>query len=367
MNDDAIVVGGGVIGLSSAWRASQEGLRVTVVDPSPARGASWVAAGMLAPVTEATFGEEGLTRLLVAAAERWPEFAAELGDDIGYHRSGTVVVAADTSDRAVVDELLDFQHSLGLCAERLTASGCRELVPALAPGVRGGAHVPGDHQVDNRRLLDALLEACRDAGVGMVEEAVGSLELGGDGAVSGVTLDDGSRLRAGSVVVAAGAHSGCLGGVPVGALPAVRPVKGHIVRLRGPEPLIDRTVRGLVHGRPCYLVPRQDGSLVVGATAEERGFDRTVQAGAVHDLLDDARTLVPGIDELELVECRAGLRPGSADNGPFVGWTAVPGLAVATGHYRNGVLLAPLTALAVAALLAGGDVPSALSGFGPQR
>ena len=302
----------------------------------------------------------------MAAAERWPEFAAELGDDVGYSPSGTVLVAVDASDRAVVDELLDFQHSLGLCAERLTASGCRALVPALAPGVRGGAHVPGDHQVDNRRLLSTLLEACRSAGVAMVDRAAVSLEVCG-GAVSGVALDDGRRLRAGAVVLAAGAHSSCLAGLPAGTLPAVRPVKGHILRLGGAEPLIDRTVRGLVHGRPCYLVPRRDGSLVVGATAEERGFDRTVQAGAVHALLDDARTLVPGIDELELVECQAGLRPGSADNGPFVGWTALRGLAVATGHYRNGVLLAPLTALAVAALLAGGDVPSALSGFGPRR
>jgi glycine oxidase len=221
--------------------------------------------------------------------------------------------------------------------------------------------------VDNRRLLDALLEACRVAGVQVVERAAASLEIDRAGAVCAVTLGDGRRLEAGSVVVAAGAHSACLAGVPDGVLPNVRPVKGHIMRLRGPEPLIERTVRGLVHGRPCYLVPRRDGSLVVGATAEERGFDCTVQAGAVHALLDDARALVPGIDELELVECRAGLRPGSADNGPFVGWTSVPRLAVATGHYRNGMLLAPLTADAVAGLLAGSDVPAPLCEFGAQR
>ena len=366
VNDDAIVVGGGVIGLSCAWRASQQGLRVTVVDPAPARGASWVAAGMLAPVTEATFGEERLTRLLVAAAERWPEFAAELGDDVGYSPSGTVLVAVDASDRAVVDELLDFQHSLGLCAERLTASGCRALVPALAPGVRGGAHVPGDHQVDNRRLLSTLLEACRSAGVAMVDRAAVSLEVCG-GAVSGVALDDGRRLRAGAVVLAAGARSSCLAGLPAGTLPRGPPGEGP-----HPAPRRRRTAHRQDRPGPrarAALLPRAPPGRLAGGRGHRRGAGvrRTVQAGAVHALLDDARTLVPGIDELELVKCQAGLRPGSADNGPFVGWTALRGLAVATGHYRNGVLLAPLTALAVAALLAGGDVPSALSGFGPRR
>lgn len=367
MTEDAIVVGGGVIGLSSAWRVASAGASVTVVDPSPGRGASWVAAGMLAPVTEATFGEEGLTALLVAAAARWPQFAADLGADVGYRPCGTVVVAADASDRAVVDDLLAFQHSLGLEAERLSASDCRRLEPALAPGVRGGALVPGDHQVDNRLLVAALLEACQDAGVTMVARAATGIEVGPDGSAAGVRLDDATVLGAGAVVVAAGAETARLGGVPAGTLPAVRPVKGHVVRLRGPEPLLARTVRGLVHGRPCYLVPRRDGSLVVGATAEERGFDRTVQAGAVHSLLDDARSLVPGIDELELVECLAGLRPGSPDNGPFVGWSAVARLAVAAGHYRNGILLTPITSDAVAALLAGHPVPEPLAAFGPCR
>ncbi|MGH9093091.1 MAG: FAD-dependent oxidoreductase, partial [Acidimicrobiales bacterium] len=164
-------------------------------------------------------------------------------------------------------------------------------------------------------------------------------------------------------VGAAGAGSASIDGVPV---PPLRPVKGVVLRLRG-APLLERTVRGLVRGRPCYLVPRADGSLVVGATVEERGEDRAVQAGAVHALLDDARALVPGIDELELVECSAGLRPATPDNGPYVGWTPVPGVALATGHFRNGILLAPLTAEAVAALLAGRPVPAALRGFGPDR
>lgn len=372
MTAEAVFVGGGVIGLASAWRCAQAGRSVAVVDPTPGRGASWVAAGMLAPVTEATFGEERLTRLLVAAAGRWPGFAADLaevaGADVGYRPCGTVAVAADRSDRAVIDRLLDHQRSLGLAAERLSASQCRSLVPALAPGVQGGAAVPGDHQVDNRRLVAALVEACAAAGVSLVDRSAESVVVGSDGAVAGVRLDDGDVLAAGAVVACAGAATSSLGGVPAGVLPPVRPVKGHVLRLRGPadRPLLDRTVRGLVRGRPCYLVPRSDGTLVVGATSEER-LDRAVQAGAVHALLDDARALVPGIDELELVECLAGLRPGSPDNAPFVGWTAMPGLAVASGHYRNGVLLTPLTAEAVAALLSGRPVPAALEAFGPLR
>lgn len=368
---DAVMVGGGVIGLSAAWEAAQRGLSVCVVDPAPGHGASWVAAGMLAPVTEATFGEEPLVRLALAANDRWPGFARRLeeaGADPGFRACGTVVVAADASDRAAVDRVLAYQQELGLEVRRLSASECRALVPALSPGVRGGAAVPGDHQVDNRRLVAALLAACDAAGVRMVAERAEAVTMAG-GRVTGVVLASGSELVAGTVVVAAGAHSSGLGGVPDGVLPPVRPVKGHVVRLRGPAnaPLLEQTLRGLVHGRPCYLVPRQDGTVVVGATSEERGFDLSVQAGAVHTLLDDARTLLPGVDELELVECIAGLRPGSPDNFPWVGPTGVPGLAVATGHYRNGILFTALTADAVATFLERGAVPPPLDAYPPGR
>jgi glycine oxidase len=365
---DAIFVGGGVIGLSAAWTAARQGMEVAVVDPAPARGASWVAAGMLAPVTEAGFGEEPLVALLVAGADRWPAFAAELGEaagcEVGYVTAGTVVVAVDGSDRAVVDQLVAYRQSLGLATTRLSASECRRLVPALAPGIRGGAGVPGDHQVDNRLLLTALLAACQRAGVSLVRHRARAVVTGPGGAAEGVRCQDGLVLEAGAVVVTAGTGSPEVEGVP---LPPVRPVKGHVLRLRGPAGLLPCTVRGLVHGRPCYLVPRKDGRVVVGATVEERGEDRSVQAGAVHGLLDDARTLVPGVDELELMACEVGLRPATPDNGPLVGWTKIPHLAVATGHYRNGVLLAPVTAEAVAALLAGDDVPAPLAGFGPDR
>lgn len=370
---DVVIVGGGAIGLATAWEAAGRGLRVTVVDPTPGKGASWVAAGMLAPVGEAAFGEEELVNLLCAAGERWPQFAARLeadsGREVGFRTSGSVVVALDASDRAAVDQLVAFQQSLGLRVTPRSARECRELVPALSPGIRGGAEVPDDHQVDNRRLVAALLAACEGAGVVLRPERVAEVVLGSGGEAAGVRTEGGAQLGAGAVVLAAGAATAGIGGVPDGVLPPVRPVKGHVVRLRWTTgaPSFDRIVRGLAHGRPCYLVPRTDGSVVLGATSEERGFDRTVQVGAVYALLEAARLLLPGLDELELVEPLAGLRPGSPDNAPWVGPTAVPGLVVATGHYRNGILLTPITADAVATYLAEGTEPAAFAAFPADR
>jgi glycine oxidase len=355
-----LVVGGGVIGLSSAWRLAEAGHEVTLVAPAPGRdGSSWVAAGMLAPVTEVQFGEAALTELLLEGAKGWKEFAVALeqasGHDIGYDQSGTLTVALDASDRAALDQLLDYQHALGCTVHRRPASECRRLVPALTPMVRGGIEVPGDHQVDNRALLGALVEACRQAGVTMVSGSVVRVSAGTEPSVE---LSDGSRLGSDVVLVAAGTGTPHIGGLDTADLPEIRPVKGHILRLGpaptslGGPPLLTRTVRALVRGRSVYMVPRSDGTLVVGATMEERGAETSVQAGAVHQLLDDARAIIPGIDELELLEAQAGLRPATPDNTPVIGWTDLPGVAVASGHFRNGMLLAPYTAAAVVELLA---------------
>ena len=274
------VVGGGVIGLACAWELSRNGHEVTVVAPAPGRdGASWVAAGMLAPVTEAHFGESALTRLLVEGARRWPAFAAALegatGQAIGYDTTGTVTVALDASDLASLDDLLAYQHTLGLEAHRRSASECRALVPALSPALRGGIEVPGDHQVDNRALLGALAEACRRGGVTFVEGTVAALAAGPE-----LVLADGRRLCPDHVVLAAGTGLRAIDGLAGAGLPSIRPVKGHILRLGPADGVITpprrRTVRGLVHGRSVYLVPRRDGSVVVGATVEERGSDTAV-------------------------------------------------------------------------------------------
>jgi glycine oxidase len=374
---DVVVVGGGVIGLAVAWRTAASGRAVTLVDPEPGRGASWAAAGMLAPVGEANFGEERLSALLVGAARAWPTFAAELESAsdlrIGYRTEGTLLVAVDPSDRHSIDDLLAYRRSLGLEAVTLSAAACRAAEPLLAPGIRGGADLLEDHQVDNRRLIQALGVAVDRAGVVTTHcRVTGVVRRGED--VAGVTLDGGGELGADMVVVAAGCWSGQLAGWPERLRPPVRPVKGLTLRLRaGPRsPRLQRTIRGLVHGRSCYVVPRTDGSLVVGATVEERGFDLTVEAGPVGDLLGDARRLVPSLDGYELCESATGLRPGSPDNAPIVGPAGLPGLMVATGHYRNGILLAPPTAAEVLRLVEANDGraavgPSTFDDFRPDR
>jgi glycine oxidase len=365
---DAVVVGGGVIGLAIAWRAAQAGMAVTVMDERPGRGASWAAAGMLAPVTEVHYGERPLLDLNLAAATRWPGFAAEVeeasGRPVGYTPVGTLAVARDADDNAALEDLYQFQLRCGLEVERLRSRECRQLESGLHPGIRGGVLAAGDHQVDSRALVEALLSACERAGVRMVAGRVTELAVEGD-RVTGVVLGDGERLAAAAVVLAAGCWSGGLGGVAAEALPPVRPVKGQLLYLRGPasEPLCSRNVRGL----EVYVVPRGDGRVVVGATVEEQGFDTRVTAGAVHDLLRAALELLPDVAELELLETVCGLRPGSPDNAPMIGPAGPEGLVVATGHYRNGILLAPVTGDAVAELLATGRVPEAIAPFAPGR
>jgi glycine oxidase len=363
-DSDVVVIGGGVIGLATAWRVGVSGRAVTLLDPEPGRGATWAAAGMLAPVGEAHFGEERLSKLLVEAARAWPGFARDLETvsevEIGYRREGTLLVAVDASDRTALDDLLAYRRALGLEAVTLSVAGCRTAEPLVSPSIRSGADLLEDHQVDNRRLVDALQRAAGRTGVVTTRvRAAGVIHRGRR--VVGVTLDDGREVGAETVVVAAGCWSRQLAGWPEHLRPPVRPVKGLTLRLRaGPRsPRLERTVRGLVHGRSCYVVPRIDGTVVVGATVEERGFDLSVQAGPMGDLLDDARRLVPALDDYELCESSTGLRPGSPDNGPIVGDGGLDGLVVATGHYRNGILLAPLTADEVLRLVEADGGPSA--------
>ncbi|WP_101257649.1 glycine oxidase ThiO [Streptomyces barkulensis] len=368
-----LIIGGGVIGLVTAWRTAQRGARVTVVDPAPGGGAAGVAAGMLAAVTELHYGEESLLALNLASARRYPAFTAELeeasGLGTGYRACGTLAVALDADDRAHLRELHALHRRCGLESAWLTGRECRRLEPMLAPGVRGGLRVDGDHQTDPRRLTAALLAACERAGVRFVRQRAGRLSLSGDRA-AGAQLADGTALGADRVVLAAGSDSGRLAGVPEEVLPPVRPVKGQILRLRIPgayAPFLSRTVRALVRGGHVYLVPRADGELVLGATSEEQGWDTTVTAGGVYELLRDAHELVPGITELPLVETRAGLRPGSPDNAPLLGPTALPGLHLATGHHRNGVLLAPVTGDILAQVLTTGELPEEARPFTPRR
>ena len=370
---DVIVAGGGVIGTAIAWRAAAAGLDVVLVDPDDGHAASLVAAGMLAPASEALFGEGALLRLNLLAVRRFGSFAAELeeatGDAVGLRREGTLAVAYDPGDYAALIRLTAFRRSAGLHAEELDSRACRQLEPFLTPDVHGGVLFADDWSVDNRRYAAALREAARRAKVRCVRDRVLAVQVR-DGQACGVRLAEGGDIDSAHVVVAAGCWSGAVSGLPDALRAVVRPVKGQLLRLRHPAGMptvLRHTIRAIVRGTDVYLVPRADGELIVGATQEERGPDQTVTAGAVHDLLHDAMSVLPVTSELILAETCAGLRPGTPDNGPVVGRCGPAGLLLATGHYRNGILMSPVTADAAVALLADQAPAPEWEPFTPQR
>ena len=367
-----VVVGGGVIGLSVAWRAARAGHRVRLVDDTGSRGSSWVAGGMLAPVAEAWPGEEALLELGAESLRRWPDFADRLARDSGLpsglREEGTLVVGVDAADRAELDRLADHLGQLGREVAKSSARQLRRLEPSLGPSVRAGLEVPGDLAADNRAVLAALRAAAEAAGVEVLSARVrsvrgGAVELEGAGDLAQSDVD--CNLDCDVAVIAGGARSGR---THPALTDRIRPVKGEILRLstRGTAlPPPRRTVRGPVHGRQVYLVPRDDG-VVVGATQYEVGFDTAVTVAGVRDLIADAERLVPGIGEYELDEALAGLRPSTEDNLPLIGWLE-PGVLAATGHHRNGFLLAPVTGDAVLDLLAGREPPTEVAAADPRR
>jgi len=366
---DVAVIGGGVIGLTAAWRAAQRGRSVCVLERGALGvGASHVAAGMLAPVSEADPGELALLDLGLRSARAWPAFAAQLSEAAGIaddeapllHRCGALVVARDGDEALALERELTLRQELGLEVQRLLPSAARRLEPALAPTVRLALSVPGDHAADPRALVLALAGAARRAGAVLRTGAAVQRIVVRDARATGVALTSGETVAAGQVVVAAGARSGGLEGLPAAARFPLRPVKGQLLRLRDPEGagLVERIVRF----EGGYLVPRGDGRYILGATMEERGFDTTVTAGALYELLRDAAELVPGVHELIVEEMLAGLRPATPDNAPVLGRSdAVEGLVWATGHHRNGILLAPVSADLVADALDGAAPPAPFS------
>jgi glycine oxidase len=369
---DAVVVGAGLIGLAIGWKLSERSVTTCICDPSPMGGASRVGAGMLAPVTEVHYGEVPLLHLNLESARMYPGFLKELAQkseiDPDYRQGGILLVAKDSDDRAALDELAAYQSTLGLDPEAMTASGCRELEPLLSPAIRGGVLARSDASIDNRKLGRALLEAAANSGALILRRRVEEIVVEG-GRARGVILEGGMRLEAGHVVLAAGCYSAGLGGIPHEALPPVRPVKGQLLIASIPEntPALSMTIRGLVHGRNVYLVARSDRRVVVGGTVEEMGFDTSVTIGALLDLLRDAYELIPNIVEFEVLETLAGLRPGSPDNAPIIGEGDIEGLVYATGHFRNGILLTPATAYAVAEFVSTGAIPEYARPFGPSR
>ncbi|MFP5314861.1 MAG: glycine oxidase ThiO [Actinomycetes bacterium] len=366
---DVAVVGGGIIGLGIAWEAIRRGHTVTVVDPEPAAGATHAAAGMIAPASELHYREEHLLRLTLDSAARYPEFLASLawtGIDPGFRRTGTIVLGFDGADRQALADLQAIQARNSLVVEQVSLREARRSEPMIGPAAIAAFRAPEDHQVDPRKLSEALLTAVTARGT-LVRAAATGVERDGSG-VTGVRLADGSVLPAGCTIVANGLAAAGLAGLPC-PLP-LRPVYGDILRLRVPgalQPLLTHTVRGLVRGHPVYVVPRMDGTVVLGATMREDGSS-AVSAGGVYQLLRDAQQLIPAVSELELVEVLCRARPGTPDNAPLLGQVeGCDRLIIATGFFRHGVLLTPTAAAVCVDLLEGKPGPPGLERYTPNR
>lgn len=365
-----IIIGAGVTGLGAAWRLAQAGARVTVFDKAMAgSGATHAAAGMLAACAEAEPGEEDLIRLCRASQAMWPGFAEELkaasGIDVELRTEGTLIAAMTADDRAKLQHHLSFQQKMGLPVEWLNGAETRRREPQLSPHAMGAIWSPEDHQVENRLLAQALRLAAERSGAHIRESTPVSSVMTQDGEVIGVHLHDGTDCFADCVVLAAGPWSRKIEGIPADMRPPVRPIKGQMLALQmdPAAPLL----RHIIWGQGIYLVPRLDGRLVIGATVEEKGFDASITAGGMLALLEGAWRLVPSIEELPLVETWVGHRPGSRDDAPIFGASPMPGLIYATGHHRNGILLAPMTAEVVRGLALDHTVDPLIAAFGYER
>jgi glycine oxidase len=364
------IVGAGVVGLGIAWRLAARGAQVTVYDKGAAgAGASHAAAGMLAACLEAEPGEEALTALGRESQRRWPEFAAELrqatGIDIDLRTEGTLAVALTSDDQGRLTHLLAYQRSLGLPLEWISAAETRRREPHLATKLAGAVWSPEDHQADNRKLAAALRAAAEKAGAVVREhQAVDSIVVAGP-RVTGIVLADGTHVPADVVVLAAGAWSAAMRGLDPALRPPVRPVKGQMLALAmdPAHPLLTH----VVWAPGVYLVPRRDGRLIVGGTVEDKGFDASLTAGGILALLEAAWRALPAIEELPIAEMWVGFRPGSRDDAPILGPAPVDGLIYATGHHRNGILLAPVTADSIAALIIDGVLEATIKPFGLER
>jgi glycine oxidase len=363
------IIGGGVIGLSIGWRLLQAGLTVSIYERGEAgKGASWAAAGMLAAGSEVEPGEAALLPLLRRSQAMWPDFAAELaaasGVDVQLRDEGTLSVALTQDDAGRLRQTYALQRRLGVGAQWLGRDEALELEPSLNPRLAGAVLVAGDHQVDNRKVVQALRIAFLHAGGRLNEQGGPASVLIEAERVAGVVVE-GAPFRADVVIVAAGAWSPDVPGLPACARPPVRPVKGQMLAL-GMDPAAP-ILRHVLWTQKAYLTPRRDGRLIIGATTEERGFDAALTAGGMLSLLESAWRALPGIEELPILESWVGFRPGSRDDAPILGRTPIDGLIIATGHHRNGILLTPVTAAAIADLVLTGRIDPVIAGFGPER
>ncbi|MGB6538177.1 MAG: glycine oxidase ThiO [Xanthobacteraceae bacterium] len=364
-----VIIGAGVVGLGIAWRLGSRAA-VTIFDRGAAgAGASHAAAGMLAACCEAEPGEEALIALGRESQARWPAFSTELlresGIDVELRREGTLVLALTADDQAEIAQRLEFQRRLDLPLEWLSPAATRAKEPHLAGKIAGALFAPEDHQVDNRRLAKGLRIAAERAGATICEHQPVKEILVQGAKAKGVILADGTAVPAEIVVLAAGAWSRGIGGLPPDRRPPVRPVKGQMLALKmdAAAPLIEH----VLWAPGAYLVPRRDGRMIVGGTVEEKAFDETITAGGLLTLLEAAWRAIPAIEELPVAEIWVGHRPGSRDDAPILGRGPLEGLFYATGHHRNGILLAPVTADAMARLILDDVLDPAIGPFGLER
>ena len=369
-----IIIGGGVIGLGIGWQLAKAGAAVTIYERSEVgRAASWAAAGMLAPLAEAHSEEPELLKLGCQSLDCYPQWTAELEADaemsIGYRVEGTLIVGLEPDDTHQLRHIYEAQQHLRLDVNWLNGREARDIESALSPRVTAAIHCASDYQVDNRRMVTALRRAYQASGGVLHEKSDIERIVIKNGIVTGVQVH-GNFQEADIVILSAGCWSAQVAGIPVAILPPVRPVKGQMLALQMEEGIAINSVIRTVRARypvPVYLVPRADGRLIVGATSEEMGFDTRLTAGGVFELLRGAWEAVPGVYELPILETWTGLRPGSRDNAPILGKTPIENLIYATGHYRNGILLTPVTAYEIAKLILTGETSETIHPFQLDR
>lgn len=368
LNKKISIIGGGVIGLSLGWQIARKGAEVEIYERETAgKGAGWVAAGMLTPQAELGFEEIELFNLSRKSLDIYPKFLKELNEDSGMDvkmdRCGSLFAGFDSDDMRRLRRLYDFREKVDLPAKWLTGTEAKELEPMLSPKCTCGLWMPDDAQIENRDLLDALNTAAKNRGCVIHENSEVSSVKTEDGKVKAIVVN-GNVIASPNIIVAAGAWSKQIEGIPENILPPVRPVKGQIMSLSmNSESKLTHAVRG----RDVYLVPKADGRLIVGASNEEMGFDTNPTAGEIYRILERAWETVPGIYEYPIQEIKVGLRPGSRDHEPIVGDSEIEGLYFATGHYRSGILLAPVTAVELSEWFVTGKKSEALEHFHLSR
>ena len=361
-----IIVGGGIIGLAIAWELLRSGKDVVVIERDRiGQAASWAAAGMLAADAEVGFEEMELYKLQVESLRRWPHFARSLHEETGidYRTEGTFMVADDADSAAALRRRYQFQREQGIDVRWMSTAEMLDIEPFLSPRLAGGVYSAADRGVDNRKVVQALRKGITDRR-GKIREKTEVKAIRPHETRPTVVTTQGERIEGETIVLAAGAWSRQIDGLEETHRPPVRPVKGQMVELRMEPPF---GLRHVVRGPHAYMTPKSDGRLMLGATMEEMGFDTRVTAGGLYSILEGGWEIVPGIYDLPVVATFAGLRPASRDNEPLLGRSEAPGVVVATGHYRHGIMLTPVSAQEIARLVVSGETSAWIDPFAPGR